>query len=213
MYDYRTMLAGMSHGHKAKAKAEAPRENGAGCGCNGAAGAAYAGGNGCGGACSPGPSPVLQCAGSIVQGNALAEPLDSGMVVISKKDCRAPVLITCPAHSFFQINPDNRLIFFYNFATCNFEADPSPGGCPTSYAQPYSIFEDDGSVSTYVDLPDGTYLITAGAAASPPVFTLVDCPPASCKKYPLKWEVANFVFTGPVLLTDLDVSVELCTQN
>lgn len=212
MYDYRTMLAEKSHGRKIVAGAKAPRSNP--CGCNGAAAMAAGGGNGCGGSCAPNhPGPVLNCAGSIVQGNALAEPLDSGMVVISKKDCRPPVLVTCPAHSFFQINPDNRLIFFYSFAACEFGPNPSPGGCPTSYAQPYGIFEDDGSVSTYVDLPDGTYLITPGAIDAAPTFTLVDCPPASCKRYPLKWEGTDFVFTGPVLLSDLDVAVQLCTES
>lgn len=198
-----------------------------GCGCGGAAPASqYAppmngetNTGGCGGACSPSPSPQISCGGSVVQGSALGSPLDSGWVNIRLKDCREPVLVTCPSHEFFKISSRDRLIRFYDFTTCDFEDDPSPGGCPTSYAQPYAIeTTTPGDFTLYIDLPDGTYQIEEGGTNDPPVFTRVDCPPAACKKYPLKWETDDngdviFVVTGPLNLTDLDVEIVLCNPG
>src|SRR3972149_9121867 len=97
------------------------KENPSCCG-NGAV-AQKCGGDVCG--CPTGSS--LECQGSIVQGSALARPQANAPISFSLIDCRPPVYITCPAHGFFQVDPDTRLIYFFDFATCAWEADPSPG--------------------------------------------------------------------------------------
>lgn len=177
-----------------------------GCGCGNTA---IATGSQCGNACGPSQTAAISCGPSVVQGNALAQPNGPSTLSFNLTDCRPNVYITCPSKKFFEVDPDTRLIFFYDFSTCTFADDPSPGGCPTSYAIPYAIQDEDGDYHFLVDLPDGTYEIEQGQSGDPPVFTLVPCPPASCFRAPLKWEGVTLVFTGPLTISDLDVAASL----
>lgn len=213
MHDYALMAKMAAHGKRTTAPAKAPRENPGDCSCAGNGMKSYAPGvtnGGCGGdVCGCPTGPGIECRGSIVQGNALAKPLDSGVLTWTLRDCREPVFITCPSHGFFKIDPDTGLVFFYDFTTCTFDADPSPGGCPTSYAQPFAVQDEDGKYRAFVCLPDGTYRIEAGGNNQPPTFTRVDCAPANCKMYALKWDGVTFVITGPLDLNDLDVAISI----
>lgn len=177
---------------------------GNGCGCAAPA-------NGSTPACGCPPQVQSTATASIVQGNASCVPEDSGIMTWTRKDCRPPVKITCPSHAFYKIDPDTRLVFFYDFTTCAFNTDPSPGGCPTSSAQPFAVQDEEGDYNAYVCLPDGIYRITNGGAGQPPVFTLVDSVPANCERFALKWEGNAFVVTGPLQLQDLDVAIPLCS--
>jgi len=203
--------------HAAHAGAGQRLPNGNGCGCGGVTPDGTP--NGCSGnSCTRSAGSGIDCQGTIVQGNAMARPSAAKLLKWEQIDCRPDVYITCPTHEFFEINPDNRLVFFWDPATCEFETNASPGGCPTSYAQMYGIQNEDGSYGKYVDLPDGTYRITVGAAnPDPPVFTRVDCPPAACKRYWAKWENIQGndspVITGPLILEELDVSLNICAPQ
>ena len=174
--------------------------NGATCYC--------ASGGIAGQSCAPLVTPQARST-SYVVGAAGCEPVMGSRILVDLIDCRAPAYFTCPTHRGFKIDPDTRLVFFFDFTTCDFEADPSPGGCPTSYAQGYAVQEDDGTYSFYVDLADGTYRITPQLSEAP-AFTRADCP-SGCVKRPLKWDETSIapdvliVFTGPIVVTDLDV--------
>lgn len=183
------------------------------CGC-GSTGAGSVTTSGMPGGCAAPDSPQITCQPSIVQGNALATPMGSGTLNFSLQDCRPPAFVTCPSHKFFEIDPDTRLIFFYDFTACLFDTDPSPGSCPTSYAQPFAIQEEDGTYDIYVVLDDGTYLIEKSSFHNKPTFTLVASLPANCLKLPVKWDGTNLVFSGPVTIKDLDVNADLavCTS-
>lgn len=198
-----------------------PHEGNYGNGCTGCNGTGMTNGGSCtycssGGIesrCEPLLTPPARSTTFIV-GAAGCDPVGASEILVKLKDCRAPVYITCPTHRWFKIDPDTSLVFFFNFGTCAFEPDPSQGGCPRSYSQPYAVQEDDGTWSEYVDLADGTYRITPGQATQPPTFARADCP-SGCVKRVLKWDETTIapdvlvVFTGPIVVNDLDINSDL----
>ncbi len=117
--------------------------------------------------------------------------------------CQPRVRLTCASKRLFIVNPDDRLVYFFD-DSCDIEADPSPGGCPTSSGK---LFQDPCQDQVRVDLPDGTYANING------VWTKVD-PCCTCVKRAIHYDAegAAFFFVPPVDVLDVAETVTLCPQ-
>lgn len=153
--------------------------------------------------CGGGAAAPLAQTGSVVSCSGQCEVDGQTSYADPFVVCQPKTRLTCASKRMFIVDPDTRLVFFFD-GSCVIEADPSPGGCPTSSAP---LYQDPCQDQVRVDLPDGTYANIQG------VWTKVD-PCCTCVKRAIHYDAegASFFFVPPVDVLDVAETVELCPQ-